>query len=630
MKKNTPVKDKEDKKKKKNFFRDAFLGDDLDDDEDDRYDDEDDEDDDDENADRDEDEDRYDEEADDDSEEDEPDDDDDDAPRNKKRGFFGHLKKKSGKGHDRDADDEDDEDDDEDDDADIDADRDDRDTEDNSSQNGVIERKDTDDDDDDDRDDDDDDRDDDDHDDDDDDDRDDDDDDRSDEDDSAYYRSPEYKRERRHKRRVRNQMLALITMGILVFAVIFGVFSAGKSFFGKYQEKKQAADLAAQLASMTGSEEAVTIAEPETAADETSQLDEIVNAAIKEMPVEDKVAGLFLVTPEELTGVKNVKQAGDATQQALQTYKVGGIVYASGNFQDADQVTKLLSGTSKMLPNLFLAVDEEGGDNAPLSSKLALDKVSSMSEIGASGDTAQAHQAGATIGTYLAKYGFNLDLAPVTDVTINADNQLLGKRSFGSDATTVGSMAAEFVKGLSEQKISACVRTFPGLGGAAASGDTGMVTTERSESDMEGNEFKAYKAAVDAGSEFVMVSSVSATNLTGDKTPCCLSKAAMDAVRDKLGFQGIILTDSLSDSAITSYYEPGDAAVRAINAGADMILMPSDLKAAYDGVLAAVKSGTISESRLDDSLLRIYRVKYKDKVDSLTGQSEQATESSGA
>jgi len=457
------------------------------------------------------------------------------------------------------------------------------------------------------------------------------------EEDDSYYQSPEYKRDRRHQRRVRNQLLALLTMVVLVGAVLICVVTAGGHFYSQYQEKKQADSLAAQLASMSSAEETVVLSEPETASQETgSQLDEVVNAAIKEMPIEDKVAALFMVTPDELTGVSGVMQAGDATQKALQQYKVGGIYYTAANIKNADQLTQMLSKTETMDQNLFFAVEEQGGDLSPVAKKLSKDQTAAPGDIGSSGNADKAYQSGKTIGTYLKKYGFNLDLAPISDVITSTDGSSLGKHSYGKDAATVGTMASGFIKGLSEQNIYSCVRTFPGLGGTSASTKNGMVTTERSEADMKTSEFVAYKKAITAGSEFAMVGTVSAPNLTGDNTPCCLSKAAIDVLRNDLGFQGIVITDSMSESSITQYYKADEAAVKAIKAGADMILMPENLKTAYDGVLKAVKDGTLEESRIDESLLRIYRVKYKNKVASIsaagsqTGSTEATAESTSA
>ena len=347
-----------------------------------------------------------------------------------------------------------------------------------------------------------------------------------------------------------------------------------------------------------------------------SPLDEIVAARIAEMPLEDKVAALFMVTPEQLTGVDSVTKAGDTTKAALNEYKVGGLVYTERNITGGDQLKELLANTALIDQTLFLAVNEEGGENSAVASKLSVTEVPDMASVSG---TDGAHEAGSNIGAYLAEYGFNLNLAPVADVKVLEDS-VLGNRSFGSDPAQVGEMAAAYVSGLTEMGVSACVKTFPGLGAVTKSTADGMADTERSQADMTGAEFPAYQSAIAAGSEFVMVGTISAPGLTGgDNTPCCLSSSVVGMLRNELGYDGIIITGALDETAIKDYYTSADAAEKALKAGVDMIYMPEDFKDAYAGLLQAVESGSLEESRIDESLMRIYRVKYKDRVDNVLG-----------
>ena len=140
-----------------------------------------------------------------------------------------------------------------------------------------------------------------------------------------------------------------------------------------------------------------------------------------------------------------------------------------------------------------------------------------------------------------------------------------------------------------------------------------------------------FQAGMDAGVHMVMVSHVSAPNLSGDNTPCSLSgEVITNLLRGELGYQGIVITDAMNMSAITEYYGADEAAVMALKAGADMILMPEDFEAAYEGVLTAVRDGVITEEQINESLRRIFRVKYRDRVDQdgnvvdvISGQQEQ-------
>lgn len=428
------------------------------------------------------------------------------------------------------------------------------------------------------------------------------------------------RREFRRRRRVRNQIIAYVTLGFFVIAIAVGA-TFGIRFASRYlKDKRQAADLAEQLATLTEKEEPVTISEPESTAEpaeDVNWLDEMVDACIAEMPIEDKVAGLFVVTPEALTGVDTAIKAGDGTKDALAQYAVGGLVYFSKNISSEEQITEMLSNTAlySKYP-LFLAVDEEGGEVSRVAdSGIGVENVGNMADIGAGGDSNQAYEAGKTIGDYLSKYGFNLDFAPVADVLTNAENTTIGTRAFGTDAAVVSQMVSSFVTGLEEKKVSSCLKHFPGLGDTTEDTHDAMAVSERTLEQFQTEEFTVFKAGIDAGADFVMLGHVSVPGITGDNTPASLSGAVIDILRNELGFQGVIVTDALNMKAVAEYYTSEEAAVKAIQEGVDMLLMPENFEEAYNGLLKAVQEGTISEDRINESLRRIYRIKYADRVD---------------
>ena len=239
-----------------------------------------------------------------------------------------------------------------------------------------------------------------------------------------------------------------------------------------------------------------------------------------------------------------------------------------------------------------------------------------MADIGAGGDTMAAYNAGAEIASYLYELGFNLDFAPVADVVTDASSSAIGKRSFGGDPAAVGGMVSAAVGGIQDTGVSACLKHFPGIGATAEDTHEGMATLEKTADDLRASEFLPFKAGIDAGVHCVMVSHVSAPNITGDDTPCSLSgEVITNLLRGELGYNGIVITDAMDMSAITEYYGADEAAVMALKAGADMVLMPEDFETAYEGVLAAVREGVITEDRIYESLKRIYRVKYRDRLD---------------
>lgn len=337
-------------------------------------------------------------------------------------------------------------------------------------------------------------------------------------------------------------------------------------------------------------------------------------ALLDTMTDEEKLWQLFFVTPEAITNVNTATVAGEATKKALAQYPVGGIVYFAKNLEDREQTVALLENTQSYakIP-LFLGVDEEGGTVSRVGSNpdMGVPSVGDMRSLGKSQDPAAVYAAGQDIGGGLHALGFNLDFAPVADVAQGADS-VIGSRSFGSDAELCASLAGVIVKSLRAEGIVSCLKHFPGYGSATVDDHNGTSVVEKTLSELEACDLVPFQTIIasEGSVPFVMVSHLSYPNVTGSDTPADLSSSIVtDILRDKLEYQNVIITDSHSMASITDHYSAGEAAVKALAAGCDMILMPSDLQAAFDAVKAAVADGTLSEARIDESVLRILTVK---------------------
>ena len=446
--------------------------------------------------------------------------------------------------------------------------------------------------------------------------------------------SKEEKREQRRQRRIRNQRIALAGLlgsVLILIAVIFGAVFV----INKQAEVKMQQEFEEQLAQMEAVEEIVEEAvedvlaeeviveeatDVETAVpekyDDAKVLDEVVEAIISEMTLEEKVAGLFIVTPEGITGVDTAIQAGDGTKTALEKYPVGGLIYFKKNIQSEEQIKKMIENSiSYNKYPMFIAVDEEGGKVARLADALKLENIGPMAEIGSTGDSNKAYEAMKTVGTYLMSYGFNLNFAPVADVLTNEDNASIGDRSFGSDPSVVAGMVTSAMNGLEEVGIIACVKHFPGLGDALEDTHNGLAVIDKSLDELKQTELVPFISAIENGANMIMVGHMSLPQVVGNNTPATMSKEVIsDLLRSELGFNGVVITDAMNMGAITEYYGADEAAIRAFKAGADMVLMPEDFKLAYEGVIEAVKDGTISEERINNSLKRVFRIKYADSV----------------
>lgn len=345
---------------------------------------------------------------------------------------------------------------------------------------------------------------------------------------------------------------------------------------------------------------------PVTDAQKTAQ------ATLASMTEDEKLWQLFFVTPEAITNVNTATVAGEATKNALAQYPVGGIVYFAKNLEDRAQAAALLANTQSYakIP-LFLGVDEEGGTVSRIGANEALGgtKVADMRSFGQSADPAQVYAAGQTLAANLTGLGFNLDFAPDCDVVSGVDS-VIGSRSFGSDPDLCASLAGVIVKSLRAEGVVSCLKHFPGYGSAVTDDHYGTSVLEKTEAELESCDFLPFAAGIEAGAPFVMVSHLSVPEVVGDETPSDLSsKIVSDLLRNKLGFTGVIITDSHQMASITDHYTSGEAAVKALQAGVDMILMPQDLQAAFDGVKAALAGGTLTQSRIDESVLRILQVK---------------------
>lgn len=342
-----------------------------------------------------------------------------------------------------------------------------------------------------------------------------------------------------------------------------------------------------------------------------------IQKLIGNMTLEDKIAQLFILTPESFVGTGPVTKAGQATKDALDQRPIGGFAYFAQNIRSEEQFTTMVWNAQQYsmertgLP-LFIGVDEEGGSVARISGQGLenVPQIPNMSKIGKEGDASAAYEIGQQIGAYLKRFLVNVDFAPVADVYSNADNHVIRKRSFGSDPAVVASMVAEEVRGLHAQGIKATLKHFPGHGNTAQDSHKQTAYSKQSLEELKSCELLPFQAGIDAGADFVMAGHISFPNILKDDTPASLSYQMLtELLREEMGFEGIIITDALNMDAITSRYNSAQAAVQAIEAGADLILMPQDFTSAYDALIQAVQQDKIKESRIDASLMRILKAK---------------------
>jgi beta-N-acetylhexosaminidase len=298
----------------------------------------------------------------------------------------------------------------------------------------------------------------------------------------------------------------------------------------------------------------------------------------------------------------------------LKDYKPGGVILFSRNLESIEQIVQLTNNLQQCSPKspLLISIDQEGGRVSRLPKGFTI--FPPCEAIGQCHSGELAYAAAATIAKELKAVGINMNMAPVLDVNSNPDNPVIGDRAFSSSADTVGEMGLVTAAGLQDSKVVACGKHFPGHGDTNADSHKELPVVHAPRERLEAVEFPPFRRAAAAGIATMMTAHVLYRALD-DQLPATLSPAIITRLlREQMGYDGVVLTDDLEMHAIVDHYGPGDAAVRAVLAGCDVLLICKERDrevAAFEAVEKAVASGTIDMARLDRSVARIQRVKQR-------------------
>ena len=339
---------------------------------------------------------------------------------------------------------------------------------------------------------------------------------------------------------------------------------------------------------------------------------------MESLTLREKVGQLFIVRPESLEPAiryasdaelppYRLQAVSDGMRERARKYPAGGVLLYGHNILDGNQLRAFIRDLRALPGAPLLCIDEEGGRVSRLAANPAFDvpRVESMAAVAAGGPQA-AYDTANSIGEYLKEYGFDIDFAPVADVNTNPDNIVIGTRAFSDDPAVAAPLVAAYVRGLAAAGVRGCLKHFPGHGDTRADTHFDFASSAKTWEQMLACELIPFRAGIAAGAPLVMAAHIAAPAVTGGDVPATLSRTLLtDKLRGELGFDGVIITDALEMGAITRRYGSGEAAVRAFEAGADLLLCPLDYCAAFDAVAAAVESGRITEARLDESLRRI-------------------------
>ena len=334
-------------------------------------------------------------------------------------------------------------------------------------------------------------------------------------------------------------------------------------------------------------------------------------SAITGMSLEEKIGQMIFA------GIEGV-ELSEETKQLISTDKVGGIIFFKDNLKKPDQTVELLNALKAESKNekfpLFLGVDQEGGRVTRLPGLIDLP---TNEEIGKQQNENSSYNIGSLLGRELNAFGFNMNFAPVLDVNSNRKNPVIGDRSFGGDAETVSKLGIQTMKGIQSENVIAVVKHFPGHGDTAVDSHIELPIIPKTMDDLNKLELIPFKEAIVRGADVVMVAHILLPEIDPNLPSSMSYEIITGILREQLQFEGVIMTDDLTMNAITGNYEIGRAAVEAVKAGNDIVLIAHDyanVNQVIEAITKAVKVGEISEERIDASVNRILLLKKNYKM----------------
>ena len=374
--------------------------------------------------------------------------------------------------------------------------------------------------------------------------------------------------------------------------------------------------------------------------------DDTLEIMLSAMTLREKAAQMMIASfrvwqevPETADGEQTAKESpktkitelNDEIRDMLARDHFGGILLFGENFADPEQTLRLVSDLQTAnrdgggIPQLIFTDQEGGNVNRIPYSTIG---VSNMA-LGATGNPDNARRMAAIHGEEIGLLGIQVDFAPVMDVNNNAANPVIGIRSFSDDPQTVAEYGCAFLTGLHDAGTIAALKHFPGHGNTDTDSHTGFPLINSTYEELKENELIPFKAAIDAGADMVMTAHIQYPQIeretytsvsTGEQVflPATMSRTILtDILRGDLGFEGLIVTDALEMAAITDNFSVEDTVRMTINAGVDLLILPAvkdtnlfRLTETYvDTAVALVESGEIDEARINESVLRILRLK---------------------
>jgi len=346
------------------------------------------------------------------------------------------------------------------------------------------------------------------------------------------------------------------------------------------------------------------------------------------MTREEKIYQLFVVYPDDMVDESPVIAAGDKTRAALEQYPVCGFIYSPSNIVTAGQISEMVRKHQEFSPKipLLTSLDEEGGTVHRLMGKVGTTWMDDMFSYKDQGSETSYFNA-RTIADDIKSLGFNTDFAPVADVWSNPDNTVIGNRAYSDDYIEAASLVAGAVRGfkdgIADGGVICTLKHFPGHGNTVEDSHYSSAMINKSLDDLRQEEFLPFRSGIAMGADMVMVGFLTVTDIDSSTPAAFSSEIVTGLLRNELSFDGVVITDGMGMEGALEYGRQcgsrgftlcGDLCVRAIEAGCDILLGPTNFHEGFDAISSALDSGLLTQERIDESVLRILKMKLVNGV----------------
>jgi beta-N-acetylhexosaminidase len=339
-----------------------------------------------------------------------------------------------------------------------------------------------------------------------------------------------------------------------------------------------------------------------------NEVDKKVEETLKNMTLDEKIGQLMIVfyTKDEMD---------NTLKSALNDVQPGGFILFKDNITTYEKTLNFIKDIkSNVKIPMFMSIDQEGGNVQRLKSLkyLEVSDIPYMSYVGKLDDEQTTYNLGKLIAEELRVFGINMDFAPVIDVYSNPNNTIIGKRAFGSTSKLVSKHGLKLAKGLEDNGVIAVYKHFPGHGNTEVDSHKDLPIVSKTKEELMNLDLIPFIDAINNNANVIMVGHLAVPNITNDNTPASLSKKLItDFLKEELNYSGLVVTDALNMKALTNYYTDEEICGKAVEAGVDILLMPSSSRKCLKSVKDAIDKGIITEERINESVRKILKLKYE-------------------